>query len=384
MPVFPFFALATAVGLAARAAQADVFAAVSEGGGEGRSQGGAAEPLTEREKLEQMLPVELIELEVGYDLVQLVDVSQGGELVERIAAIRRNLASELGIIVPAVHIRDNLRLRPGAYRLLLSGQEIGKSELRPSRLLAMDPTGAAQSLTGGEIVREPAFGLPAQWIVPAERETAETLGYTVVDPATVAATHLTELLRAAAPELFGRGEAQELIDLFARREPKLVDELIPNLLPLGEVIKILRLLLKESVSVRDLRTIFEALCDHARETKDPQVLAELVRARLSRQITARFAGDDGRVAALVLDPRAEEIFRHGFPDAASSQRLLGSLDTAARGFAVVSTPPVLICAADVRRNVGEFFARRVPGLWVLSYRELDTKATLRTLGVVTT
>lgn len=381
MPMFPFFALATAVGFAARAADVETGEITTITKPDG-SKAQVGEP-TEREKLEQMLPVELIELEVGYDLVPLVDASQGGELVERIAAIRRNLASELGIIVPAVHIRDNLRLRPGAYRLLLSGQEIGKADLRPSRLLAMDPTGTAQALPG-EQTREPAFGLPAVWIVPAQRETAETLGYTVVDPATVAATHLTELLRAAAPELFGRGEAQELVDLFARREPKLVDELIPNLLPLGEVIKILRALLRESVSVRDLRTIFETLCDHARETKDPQILAELVRARLARQITARFAGEDGKVAALVLDPRAEEIFRHGFPDASASQRMLSSLDSVARGFAGVSTPPVLICAADVRRNVGEFFARRVPGLWVLSYREIDAKATLRTLGVVTT
>jgi flagellar biosynthesis protein FlhA len=382
MPVVPFFALAGALALAARTAGPTAGSAAALGQGKAAEAGGKRPEPTERERIEEMLPVELVELEVGYDLVSLVDSTQGGELIERVSAIRRNLAAELGIIVPAVHIRDNLRLKPGAYRLLLSGNEIGKGELRVNRLLAMDPTGSASPING-EPTTEPAFGLPARWILTSDRELAESLGYTVVDPATVAATHFTEMLRSAAPDLLGRTEAQELVDLFARREPKLVDELIPNLLSLGEVIKILRVLLRESVSVRDLRSIFEALCDHARETKDTYHLAELVRARLSRQITSRFVSDEGRVAALVLDPRAEEAFRNGFPDASGTQRLLSSLDSAARGFAGVTTPPVLICAADVRRNVSDFLARRVPGLSVLSYREIDGKTTVRTLGVVT-
>ncbi|MDB4973005.1 MAG: Flagellar biosynthesis protein FlhA, partial [Myxococcaceae bacterium] len=387
MPIVPFFALAGALIMAARTKGPGELAPAGAGAaGAGADKKLApgekrAEP-TERERIEEMLPVELVELEVGYDLVSLVDSSQGGELIERVSAIRRNLAAELGIIVPAVHIRDNLRLRPGAYRLMLSGNEIGKGELRVNRLLAMDPTGASNAIAG-EPTTEPAFGLPARWISLSDRELAESHGYTVVDPATVAATHFTEMLRSAAPDLLGRTEAQELVDLFARREPKLVDELIPNLLSLGEVIKVLRTLLREAVSVRDLRSIFEALCDHARETKDTLQLSELVRARLSRQITSRFVSDEGRVAALVLDPRAEEAFRHGFPDASGTQRLLSSLDSAARGFAGISTPPVLICAADVRRNVSEFLARRVPGLSVLSYRENDGKTTVRTLGVVT-
>jgi flagellar biosynthesis protein FlhA len=386
MPMLPFFALAGAILWGVRSnLLAQPAAAVPGAPGAARAGGAPGdkkhEP-TERERIEEMLPVELVELEVGYDLVSLVDQSQGGELIERVSAIRRNLAAELGIIVPAVHIRDNLRLRPGAYRLMLSGNEIGKGELRVHKLMAMDPTGSAPPLNG-EQTTEPAFGLPARWISSSDRELAESYGYTVVDPATVAATHFTEMLRSAAPDLLGRTEAQELVDLFARREPKLVDELIPNLLSLGEVIKVLRVLLKEGVSVRDLRSIFESLCDHARETKDTNTLAEMVRARLARQITSRFVSEEGKVAALVLDPRAEEAFRHGFPDASGTQRLLSSLDSAARGFAGLATPPVLICAADVRRNVSEFLARRVPGLSVLSYREIDGKTTVRTLGVVT-
>jgi flagellar biosynthesis protein FlhA len=246
----------------------------------------------------------------------------------------------------------------------------------------MDPTGTSEPLPG-DLVKEPAFGLPARWIAATDRDRAEAAGYTVVDPVTVAATHLTEMLRHAAPDLLGRTEAQELVDLFAKREPRLVDELIPNLLPLGEVIKVLRSLLHEGVSVRDLRSIFEALADNARETKDPAELCERVRHRLARHITTRFKGDDGSVASLVLDPRAEEHFRSGGGDGGFVQRLLSSLDGAARAFAGVATPPLLLCAPDVRRSVAEFFARRVPGLAVLSYREIDAKTTVRTLGVVT-
>lgn len=377
MPLAPFALLGAILAVAARLLPPPT----AEGALDAAAAQAPAEP-TERERIEEALPLDLLELEVGFDLVSLVDATRGGELVERIGAIRRNLATELGIIVPPVHIRDNLRLAAGQYRLLVSGNEVGSGELRIGRLLAMDPSGAAPAI-GGEPTREPAFGLPAQWIAPSERDRAEMLGYTVVDVATVVATHLSEMLRAAAPDLLGRTEAQELVDLFAKREPKLVDELIPALLPLGEVIRVLRGLLREGVPVRDLRTIFEALADHARETKDPNALIELVRQRMARHITSRFKGPDGRVLALVLDPRAEDAFRQGGPDASAAQRLLSSLDGAARAFAGVSTPPLLVCAPDVRRVVSDFFLRRVPGLSVVSFREIDVRTTVRSLGVVT-
>jgi flagellar biosynthesis protein FlhA len=381
MPALPFLALATAAIFAARASAAA--AAI----GARPAQPGAAATTTpsaqpsERERLEEVLPVELLELEVGFDLVPLVDASQAGGLVERVSAIRRNLASELGLILPSVHIRDNLRLAPNAYRMMVSGNEVGRGELRVGRFLAMDPTGALTPIDG-EKVQEPAFGLPAQWISAAERERAETHGYTVVDAVTVAATHLTEMLRAAAPDLLGRREAQELFEIFARRETKLVDEVVPNVLPLGDVLQVLRQLLRESVPIRDLRTIFETLADAGRETKQPLELTERVRHRLARSISARFKDDRGRIAAVVLDPRAEEVFRNHGPDATSAQRVLSSLDSAARAFSGVTTPPVLLCAPDVRRTVADFLSRRIPGLSVLSYREVDPKATVRTLGVV--
>jgi flagellar biosynthesis protein FlhA len=264
--------------------------------------------------------------------------------------------------------------------VLLSDTPIATGELRPTRWLAMDPTGSLPDV-GGEKTTEPAFGLPARWIAGHERDRAEALGYTVVDPATVAATHLTEALRQHAHELLGRSEAQELLDLFAKRESRLVDEVVPNVLSIGEVIQVLRMLLGEAVAIRDLRTILEALADHGKAVKDPAQLADLVRERLSRQITSRFKDGDGRVAALVLDPRLEEAFRKGL-DAAAAQRLLGSLDQSARAFAQVSTPPALVCAPDIRRQVAQFLARRVPGLSVLSYREIDPRTTVRSLGIV--
>jgi flagellar biosynthesis protein FlhA len=384
MPALPFLtlaAVAAATGRYGAAASPEALLKQATAAAGGAAPPTAATQPTERDRLEEVLPVELLELEVGFDLVPLVDSSSSGGLVERVAAIRRNLASELGIILPSVHIRDNLRLAPNAYRLLVSGNEVGRGDLRVGRFLAMDPTGACSPIDG-EKVAEPAFGLPAQWISAGERERAETLGYTVVDAVTVAATHLTELLRAAAPELLGRREAQELFEIFARREPKLVDEVVPNVLSLGDVLLVLRQLLRESVPIRDLRTILEALADAGRETKNPYDLTERVRQRLARSISARFKDDRGRIAALVLDPRAEEAFRNGGPDAGAAQRVLASLDGAARSFAGVNTPPVLLCAPDVRRAVAEFLSRRIPGLAVLAYREVDPKATVRTLGVV--
>jgi flagellar biosynthesis protein FlhA len=328
-----------------------------------------------------MLPVELLELEVGYDLVALVDAATGGELVERIAAIRRNLAAELGVIVPSVHIRDNLRLAGGGYRLMLSGNELGRGDIKPGRLLAMDPTGQLPAIEG-DAVREPAFGLPAIWVRKGQREKAESLGYTVVDPPTVVATHLTELFRTAAPDLLGRSEAQELLDLFARREPRIIDELIPNVLSLSDVVGVLKRLLEESVPIRDLRTILESLADHGRTIKDSALLTDRAREALARHITSRFRDDQGRVAALILDPGAEQAFRDGGPDATRAQRILSSLDAASRAFAGVTTPPAVICAPDVRRAVYHFLTRRVPGLSVLSYREIDSTATIRSLGVI--
>ncbi|MFT5353262.1 MAG: flagellar biosynthesis protein FlhA [Polyangiales bacterium] len=377
MPLIPFGLLAAGLAMAGRAAKIPG----AETTAEGVSSEEKAVPLTDREKIREMLPLDRLELEVGFDLVPLVDDTKGGDLVSRIGAIRRNLATELGMILPSVRIRDNLHLDSSAYRLMFAGNEVGGGQVRVGKLLAMDPTGSLTPIEG-EKVQEPAFGLPAVWVPTRDRDRAESFGYTVVDPATVAATHLTEMLRSIAPEVLGRSEAQELIDLVAEEEPRLVDELIPNLLPLGEVIKVLRGLLLEGVSIRDLRSILEALADHARDTKDTNLLIELVRRRMARHITSRFRGEDGSVSAIVLDPAGEAFFRDGASGPAVAQRLLSSLNNAAAAFSNVSTPPLVLCASDIRPAVSEFFGRRVPGLAVASFSEMDAKTTVKTLALV--
>ncbi len=342
--------------------------------------------------LTDLLRVDLLALEVGFDLVPLVDRKRGGELIKRIGGIRKQLASELGIVVPPVHVRDNLRLASTHYRLLLSGTPIGEGDLQPGRLLAINASGSTTTLQGDK-TKEPAFGMPAVWITTSSKDRAELVGYTVVDPATVAATHLTELIRKHAHELLGRTEAQDLINAFSETNAKVVEEVIPALLPLGDIIKILKNLLQESVSVRDLRSIFETIADHAGTVKDTDILTELVRSRLARQITARFSGESGELHALVLGPDVESAFRgppqtrnQGSngpqPDPSLVPRVISSLDTALRAANAAVTEPVLITTPDIRRSVSALVTRHAPGLAVLSFAEIDPKVSVKTLGVV--
>ena len=313
----------------------------------------------QRSEIEASLPVELLALEVGLDLLPLVDQSRNGELLGRIAQLRKQLALELGIIVPVVHVRDDLRLRAGAYRLLLAGVQIGKGEVRNGRLLAIMPPGRSAAGVAGEEVKEPTFGLPARWISVADRSLAEAAGCTVVDPASVIATHLTETIRGHAAELLGRREAQELLDLAGKQNGKVVEELIPHLLPLGDVIKVLRNLLAEGVSIRDIRTILETLADNATQIKDAGELTEIVRQRLARRITHQHAGDGAELRALVLDPRSEDLFRQAgrASDPQALTRLTTALEVAARASVDADEDPLLVVAPDVRRAVAAVVQR---------------------------
>jgi flagellar biosynthesis protein FlhA len=347
---------------------------------------------SEREAMEQLLPIDLLELEIGYELVGLVDETRDGNLLKRISGIRRQFAGELGVIVPPIHVRDNLQLEPGEYRLLLSGNQVGGGKVRVGHYLAMDPGGAAPPIAG-EAVKEPAFGLPARWVSVADRANAEALGYTVVDAATVAATHLSELLRRNCHELLGRREVQELLDIFAKSNPNLVDELVPNLLSLGDVIKVLRNLLREGVSIRDLRTILEALADHAVQTKDSVALTELVRERMAKYLTGRVQGRDEHVQALVLEPQLEHDLRCAVRsaggegasfDGVAIPRVLGALETTMSRVGALSEVPVLLVSPDIRPHMAAFASRHVPGIAVYSYREIDPQTPIRTLGVVGT
>ncbi len=339
----------------------------------------------EETPLHDLLKVDLLALEVGFDLVPLVDRNRGGDLLKRISAVRRQLVPELGMVVPPLHVRDNLRLPSSTYRLLLSGAPIGEGTLRPNKVLAINPGGAAGELKG-ERTKEPAFGMPAVWVSAGDKDRAEMLGYTVVDPASVAATHITELLRAHAADLLGRSETQELLDAFSRTNPKLVEEIIPTLLPLGEVIKVLRNLLREGIGIRDLRTILEAIADHAATVKDADVLTEHVRERLGRQIAGRHLDDRGSLSALVLGPDAEAALRGRGPAGAVEPgvvpRLVRGLEAALAAPGRGGADPLLLVAPELRRTVAALAARHAPGLAVMSLRELDPKTKITTAGVV--
>ena len=385
MPHFAFLVLAGALGFVAWRTPVRAPRAL-----EGEA---AAQPVPtpkgaiERAELEAALPIELLELEVGYELVPLVDLDKDGALLHRLTGIRKQLATELGVIVPPIHMHDNLRLRSGEYRILLLGTELGRGEVRVGRLLAMNPSGAPMDVAGQDVV-EPAFGLPGRWINTADRQRAELLGYTVVDAATVLATHLGELLQAHAHELLGRREVQELVDLHARENQKVLEELIPGQMSLGGLLKVLKNLLKERVSIRDFRSVLEALADHASETKDTEQLTELVRQRLAKQLTARHAVN-GTVPAIVLAPAVESAFRRlQSPGAGAAldpnevQTLLRAFENATKALVHAETVPAILTAADIRRAVSTFVARHVPGMSVLSFRELDPRITVQTLGVI--
>ena len=343
------------------------------------------------EDIEAALPLDVLALEVGYQLVHAVDPQMGGTLVERIAALRKQMALDLGIVIPPVHIRDNLHLEPGAYRFLLLGTEIAKGVTRAGRLLAMDATGSAPHIEG-EATTDPAFGSPARWILSRDRELAQALGYTVVDHATIVATHLAEIARSSSHNILGRGELQHLFEVFSKQTPKLVDELIPNIMSFGEVIKVLRNLLRENVSIRDLRTILEGLIEMAASTKDPEQLTEMTRQRLSRQLTAAFTGPEGTISTLVLDPAVEDMFRRSLREIAQGTggaldpelaRQLGiSLEEASRRMLTSGLTPCVVTSPDVRRYVRAFAERRCPQLSVLSFRELDPSANIRPFETV--
>jgi flagellar biosynthesis protein FlhA len=274
-------------------------------------------------------------------------------------------------------------MRPGGYRVLLSGVVIAEAEVHVHRVLAIDPAGSALKHLAGEATTEPTFGLPAKWLLASERARAEAAGATVVDSAAVIATHLTELLRRNAHELLGRREAQELLDIAGKHNAKVVEELIPHLMSMGAVMQVLRNLLRESVSVRDLRTILETLADNAGATKSTDDLTEMVRQRLARRLTRAQLSGDGTLRPLVLDPRAESLLRDGSGrQARAISKLTEDIAARARDLAMRDEPPLLVVAPDLRRIVAGIASRHVPGLAVMSYREVDPGVPFVTRGVI--
>jgi len=345
----------------------------------------------EAERIEQMLQIDLLSVEVGYDLIGLVDRNRGGELLERITALRRQFASSLGIIVPPVHIRDNLQLAPSTYRVLLRGMEIASHTVMKDRFLAMNPGDVDKEIEGIDTV-EPAFGLPARWVTEANRERAEALGYTVVDGSTVIATHLSELIKRHAHELVGRQELQQLLDILTKQNAKLVEELIPERFSMGELLRVIKNLLKENISIRDLRGVIETIADYVGQTRNPEVLTELVRQRLARSITGQFKSPDNRIYAITFERSVEDMFRTTqqfenddiqaalSPDQA--HRILNGIEKRIKEASLGIGTPVLLVSPEIRRAIRNFVTRFMPDLAVISHREVDPGVEIKLVGTV--
>jgi flagellar biosynthesis protein FlhA len=335
-------------------------------------------------------PVDLLELEVGYGLVPLVDAAQQGELLERIRSIRKTFAQKMGFIVPPIHIHDNLQLKPNEYTFLIKGAKVGGSNLA-GQFLAMDSGQASGELEGSRTT-EPVFGLPAVWIKSGQKEHAQISGYTVVDSTTIMATHISEIIKKHAHELVGRQELQQLLDNLATSCPKVVDELVPSLLSLGTVLKVVHGLLKENVSIRDLRTILEILADYGSMTKDPDVLTEFVRQGLGRYIVEQYKQDGDVLALLALDRQVEEIIAESVQPSEQggflaiepgvAQRILQNIRQGMDKFNQTGSHPVLLASPSVRRHVKKLTERFLPSLAVLSHNEIPSNIKIQSIGVV--
>src|SRR5258706_1159439 len=332
--------------------------------------------------------VDLVELAVGYELIPLVDGDKGA-VVERIRALRRQFLSDKGFLVPQIHIRDNLRLGSKQYVVLVKGVEAGKGELKPGRMLAMNASGAAQTDAGlyGEATQEPAFGLPALWISSADRERAEAMGYTVVDPETVLITHISELVKRYAPDLLTRQDVQRLLDGLAKEHPKVVEELVPHQLSLGGVQKVLQNLLREEVPVRDLLTIIETLADHAPNGKDTDELTEHVRQALARTITSSLRSPDGLIPVMTFDPKIERMIRERAKEGVSiepqeAQRIMTAVQASVETFGKRGLLPVFLTGAAVRRHLRQLISHYVPQIAVLSHGEIADGVKIQSLGII--
>ncbi|MBO6305354.1 MAG: flagellar biosynthesis protein FlhA [Selenomonadaceae bacterium] len=345
---------------------------------------------TKPENIVSLLQVDPMELEIGYSLIPLVDTGQGGDLLDRVVMIRRQCALELGLVVPTIRIRDNIQIKPNAYIIKLKGIEIAKGELLLDHFLAMNSGTVFEEVPGIETI-EPAFGLPALWIPETEREQAELNGYTVVDAVSVLATHLTEVIKMHAAEILGRQETQNLIDNLRQTNAALVDDVVPELMSVGEIQKVLANLLRERISIRDMATILEVLSDYARATKDTEILTEYVRHAMARQITQQYV-QGNTISCITLDPGLENRVAGGVQrtdhgsyvnlDPDSMQRLVTALNTELTKLTNMGYQPIVLTSPAVRLYFRKLVERSVPGIIVLSHAEVDQTVEIQILGVV--
>jgi flagellar biosynthesis protein FlhA len=330
---------------------------------------------------DDVTPVDMVGLEVGYRLIPLVDRNQGGQLLARIKGVRKKLSQEMGFLMPSVHIRDNLDLQPNAYRLTLMGVSVAEAEVYPDRELAINP-GQVFGALNGIAAKDPAFGLEAVWIDPSQRDQAQSLGYTVVDASTVVATHLNQVLHKHAHELLGHEEVQQLLQLLAKSSPKLAEELVPGLISLSTLLKVLQALLQEQVPVRDIRTIAEAIANVAVKSQDPAAMVAAVRVALARAIVQSIVGLELELPVITLEPRLEQILLNSMNKAGQgsedgillepgmAEKLQRSLVEAAQRQEMLGKPVILLVAGPVRAMLSRFARLAVPSIHVLAYQEI--------------
>ena len=349
----------------------------------------AAQPEIQDASWDDVTPVDIVGLEVGYRLITLVDKAQDGELLRRIKGVRKKFAQEIGYLPPSVHIRDNLELRPNAYRITLKGVAIGAGEVNVSQYLAINPGNVSGTLPG-LVTSDPAFGLPAVWIEADQREQAQILGYTVVDPGTVVATHLNHLLHIHAAELLGRMEVQQLLDRLGKDSPKLVEDLTPKLLPLSTVQKVLQNLLDESVHIRDMRTIVDAMAEHAARIQDPHELTALVRIALGRAIVQQIWPESEELQVMALDSGLERLLTqalHASPNSVGiepglADTLLREAVGASQRQEQVGLTPVLLVPAPLRTLLARFLRRALPRLKILSHAEVPDSSNIKVTSIL--
>ena len=342
------------------------------------------------ERIEALLKVDTLAIEVGYGLISLVDVNQGGDFLNRVKAIRRQLALDLGVVIPPIHITDNLQLNPKEYTFLLKGVEIARSELNVESFLAINGGSVRESLPG-ITTQDPTFGLPSLWIRPQEKDRAQLAGYTVVDPTTVIATHLSEILKSHAFELLGRQECKALLDHLNETHPRLIEETVPKVLSLGEVQKVLQNLLRERVSIRDLVTILETLADFGTLTKDTDLLTEYARQSLSRTLCKSVQNENGEILLFTLSPDLEQVIAKGLThtekgsylilDPKVIQAVLQKIHTTFQG-AMAQSKMVLLTSANIRIHLKRLTERMFPNLVILSHNEVPSNLKVISLGMV--
>lgn len=385
LPSSPFLILALSMGAVAFLAHRDQLQEETKKG-QAEKPAGKAE-----EKPEDYLHLDPLEITLGYGLIPLVDPAQGGDLLDRITMLRKSTALELGIVIPPIRIRDDITFNPNEYAIKIRGVRVAGAELQPRNLLAMDP-GYVEEEVEGTPTTEPAFGLPARWIADSARERAELLGYTVVEPPDVLATHLTEVLKAHAHEILTRQDTQRLIDRVKENSPAVVGELVPDLLSVGAVQKVLQHLLKEQMPILDTQTILETLADYAPITKDPEILTEYVRTALGRTICQKYKNDEGNIPVLTVDPELEQQIANAMQSTPSgirvalshavSSRLLENLAQHIDGMVANNQQPVVLTAPNVRPAFRKLTEATFPSLAVLSYNEIVPGIDVYSVGMV--